>query len=268
MAKLDFAIIASTKDAAGMNIAGQLHKIQEFPANIGGKKIDIFFVDDELIHCENLDNGIDADAFIFASKHVSKAGVNSLTVHSLGNWGAAERGGREKSLVSCPATLMKLCLALLEEKASAKKFDYEIAQEATHHGPYLEKPAMFIEIGSEEERWKDERAGTLIAETIIEAIGSFGSSDKNEKVAVGLGGLHYARSFKKVMLSKDVAVSYICPKHSLEFLDAGMLRQAMLNSIPKADSVIVDWKGLGKEKKRIELLLRSLGINYRRTSEF
>ncbi len=268
MEKLDFAIIASTRDAAGMNIAGQLQKMQKFPASIGGSKADVFLVDDELIHCENIDQKIGAGTFIFASQHVSEAKVHSLTVHSIGNWGAASKGGREKSLVSCPSDLMKAFLKLLAEKASAARLDYEVVQEATHHGPYLEKPAVFIEIGSDEGRWKDVDAGKIVAETIVEAIGGFGSDDKKVRVAVGLGGLHYASAFRKAMLSDDVSVGYICPKHSLELLDGEMLKQAMRKSVPNADSAILDWKGLGKEKGRIVQLLSSLGINYRRTSEF
>ncbi len=266
MPKLDFAIIASKKDAAGVNIAGQLRKMQKFPARTAGKKADIFLVDNELINCENIDKEIDAGIFIFASRHVSEAKVHSLTVHSIGNWGAASRGGSEKSLVSCPSALMKAFFNILEKRSAAAKLDYEVVQEATHHGPYLEKPAVFIEIGSDEKRWKDFTAGKIVAETIMEAIGVFGSS--KVKSAVGLGGPHYASNFRKVMLSDELAVGYICPKHSLELLDGEMLRQAMLKSVPKADSAILDWKGLGKEKGRIVQLLRSLNITYRRTSEF
>lgn len=269
MEKLNFAIVASKKDAAGMNIAEQLRLLEEFPAAIGGKKVDVFLVDDELIHCENIDKEIDAGVFIFASRHVSKAKVHSLTVHSLGNWGVAERGGKDGSLVRCPAALMKLCLSMLAEKASAARLDYEVVQEATHHGPYLEKPAMFIEIGSDEERWKDEKAGKIVAEAICGAIKNLdGSSENAIKAAVGIGGLHYSSNFKKVMLSDGFSVAYVCPKHELGLLDAEMLKQAMQKSAPKAESVILDWKGLGKEKERIRQMLQALGISYGRTSEF
>ncbi len=267
MTKLDFAIIASRKDAAGMNIAEQLRLLQEFPAEIRGRKADVFLVDNELIDCENIDKEIGADAFIFASRHVSKANVHSLTVHAIGNWGAATRGGRDRSLVSCPSLLMKKCLQMMAENASAARLDYDVVQEATHHGPYLSKPAMFIEIGSDENRWKDERAGKAVAEAITGAMRSLGSScDETTKTAVGLGGLHYASNFRKAMLSSDYSVSHVCPKHELEALDEELLIQAMQNSVPKADSVMLDWKGLGKEKERIALLLRSLGINHQRTS--
>ncbi len=265
---LDFAIMASKKDAAGMNIAGQLRLLHDFPAEIGGSRVGIFIVDDELIHCENIDKQVDAGVFIFASRHVSKANVHSLTVHSIGNWGSAKAGGRGRRLVKCPSALMKQCIKLLVEKASAAHLDYEIVQEATHHGPYLEKPAMFIEIGSDEERWNDKKAGKAVAEAICGAIKNLGSSENSVKAAVGIGGLHYASNFRKVMLSDSFSIAHICPKHELALLDAEMLKQAMDSSMPRASSVIVDWKGLGKEKERVVQLLRSLGISYSRTSEF
>lgn len=269
MPKLDFAIIASKKDAAGMNIAGQLRLLHDFPAEIGGRKVGIFIADDELIHCENIDNEIDAGVFIFASRHVSKANVHSLTVHGIGNWGNAKAGGRARSLVACPSALMKQCMKLLTEKALAERLDYKVVQEATHHGPYIEKPAMFIEIGSDEGRWNDEEAGKIVAEAICGAIKNFGGSSENAvKAAVGIGGLHYASNFRKVVLSEGFSVSHICPKHELGLLDAEILKQAMDKSVPKAASAILDWKGLGKEKERIVQLLHSLGVSYSRTSQF
>jgi len=264
MEKLDVAIIASKKDIAGMNIAEQLQKMQQFPATIGSKKVGLFLREQDIITLENIDKEIDADIFVFASKHVSEAGVNSLTVHSLGNWSTAERGGKERTLVRCPSAFMKSCLKILAAKAEEAKLEYEVAQEATHHGPYIDKPGMFIEIGSDESRWKDAEAGKVIASTIIEVIRTM--NHDNITTVVGVGGLHYAYNFKKIMLNSDVAVSYVCSKHLLEALDEDMLTQAMQKS--EAGSVVLDWKGLGKEKAKLLQLLEKLSIKYQKTKEF
>ena len=264
MEKLDVAIIASKKDMAGMNIAEQLQQMQTFPAVIGSKRVDLFLRDEHITEADNVDREIDAEVFIFASRHVSKAGVHSLSVHSIGNWGKAFGGGQDKTLVRCPAALMKSCLKLLMTKAD--KIDYEVIQEATHHGPYLEKPVMFIEIGSDEEHWKDEKAGKVVAATIIEALKIY--DNRKIKTVIGLGGPHYASNFGRVLVSEDVAISYLCPKYLLETLDESMLRQAMQKSIPKAESVVLDWKGLGQEKDRIVKLLDKLGIPYKKTREY
>ena len=33
--------------------------------------------------------------------------------------------------------------------------EYDITLEATHHGPLLDSPTLYLEIGSDEERWSD-----------------------------------------------------------------------------------------------------------------
>jgi len=269
MEKLDVAIVVSSKDSAGMNIAEQLQQMQEFPSTVGDKKIDLFFREEYIIAPDSIDKEIDAGIFMFASRHVSNAGIHSLSIHSIGNWGKRMGSGKARSLVPAPAALMKTCFKLLIENAEKAKLDYEIIQEATHHGPCMEKPSMFIEIGSDEEHWKDESAGKVVAATIIGAIKNFGSS-RNEKIktVIGLGGMHHSPNFAKVMLADNTAVSYVCPKYMLESLDERMLKQAMQKSIPRAGSVVLDWKGLGKEKERIVKLLQEASINYERTKDF
>ncbi len=265
METADIAIIASTKDMAGMNIARQLQKMQKFPAIIGDKKVALHTLDKNITQLEDLDKEINAQIFIFASKHVSKAGVHSLTVHSIGNWSEANAGGKNKTLVAAPAILMKECFRLLNENASQEKLDHEVVQEATHHGPHLEKPAMFIEIGSDEERWQDETAGKVVARAILKAIQNYSGKGKS---AVALGGLHYCTNFSKVSLNSNLAIGIVCPKHHLASLDEQMLRQAMDKSVPKAEVVVLDWKGMGTEKDRVVKLLESAGIPFERTRDY
>ena len=266
MEKLDFAIIVSNQDAAGMNVRDRLLEMERFPLT-GPVKADVFLREEPITDLEGIDQEIDADVFIFASRHVSRSGVHSLTVHSIGNWGEAAFGGKDRMLVSCPALLMKTCFKLLVEGAVETGLDYEVMQEATHHGPYLEKPSMFIEIGSSEDRWKDKAAGKVVAAAIISAIkGREGNGGL--KAVVGIGGMHHSPNFRKVMLSEDVTVSYVCPKYMLETLDANTLKQAVEKSVPRAESVMLDWKGLGSEKKRIIELIGELGIGYGKTRDF
>ena len=266
MVKLDYAIIVSSRDPAGMNIGEQLAHLQHFPTTISDKKVNIFVKDEAITELDDIDKEIDADVFVFASKHVSKNGVNSLTVHSIGNWGKAMFGGRDRTLVKVPANLLKNCFRLLVKKTTQAKLDYYVMQEATHHGPYLDKPTMFIEIGSSEERWKDTAAGKVVAATILEAIEKDQGSNEI-KVVVGIGGMHHSPNFGKVMLVDDVAVSYVCPKYMLESLDADILKQAIEKSLPKASNVVLDWKGLGQEKGRIIKMLEDLGLGYDRTKD-
>ena len=48
--------------------------------------------------------------------------------------------------------------------------------EATHHGPLIDKPCVFIEIGSSETDYTNRRAGFIIAKTIYETVKEFKES--------------------------------------------------------------------------------------------
>ena len=64
--------------------------------------------------------------------------------------------------------------------------NFQITLECTHHGPFIDKPCIFIEIGSTENEWKNRKAGFIIAKTIKEIINEFKENTYNE-VAVGIG---------------------------------------------------------------------------------
>src|SRR3989338_6875069 len=113
MDKPDIAIVVSKKDPAGMNIREQLLQFQQFPSVIGSKKVNLFVREEGITETEAAGKEISAGVFIFASRHVSKAGVHSLSVHSIGNWGKALGGGKDKTLVPAPAILMKGFFKLL-----------------------------------------------------------------------------------------------------------------------------------------------------------
>jgi len=268
------AIIVSKKDPAGMNIASFLEK-----EDLAQYNASLHYVDKESIYNENIDKEIEADMFIFATKHQSAKGVHSLSCHAPGNWGKAEAGGFDRKLCVAPALLLKEAFVLLNKLG--KDMHHEITLECTHHGPYLEKPCMFIEIGSDEGNWKNEEAGKLICEVIIDLLkriddimnivpnsSSGAQTNKdNYKVAFGIGGLHYPGTFNRRMLETDIAIGHICPKYALGNLDEEMILQAISKTVPKPDFVLLDWKGLGKEKQRIVGLLNELGIEYKRSDK-
>ena len=51
----------------------------------------------------------------------------------------------------------------------------------------------------------------------------------------------------------------------LGMLDKRMILQAIEKTIPKPDFILLDWKGLGKEKQRIVRLLDEMKIEYKRS---
>ncbi len=267
---MEFGIIVSSKDLAGLNIKNSLLELGFEPDGefddsqvykLGNAKL--YTVKKDSVDCENLDQEIQADLFIFATKHESKAQISSLSVHTQGNWGEAMMGGKDNELAVAPALHLKKALNKLNELG--KDTQFEIIQECTHHGPYIEKPSMFIEIGSSEEHWNDKTAANIIAKTILDLISS---EPKQYQTAVGIGGLHHTPSFKKIILNSEIAIGHVCPKYKLDDLNLELLGQAINRTIPKADLIILDWKGLGPYKEKIKHITDQTDLEIKRTKEF
>ena len=277
----------SKKDPAGLNIKENLLKL--FPFKETDEKFDnnsvyqlnnikIYTTEKESIYCENIDKKISSfwdgrmgveggqtnhpDLIIFATKHQSESRINSLSVHAPGNWSKAEFGGKDNQLCVAPASLLKTALLKLEELAQST--DFKIIQECTHHGPYLEKPCMFIEIGSDLEQWHNKEAGKLIAKTIMFILTA---KTPEYKTAVGIGGLHHTPIFKKVMLSTNYAFGHVCPKYNLENLNKKMIQQAIIKTQEKVDLIVLDWKGLGQHKEKVVNILNELNLKYKKAKE-
>lgn len=228
--------------------------------------------DEEIIHIDVSTQEKETDYFIFASTHRSEQHNKTLTVHPIGNWGKAELGGKERTLCGSSAHLLKVFFQELRSQAEKAGIPYQCSLEATHHGPYTQKPAMFIEIGSSEEEWNDAQAADVVARTILEGIKRFGEVEagqragetKEWKAALALGGGHYCQAFNKHVLEGEYAISHICSKYALPHLDEEMLRQAINTTEEKVSLALLDWKGLAGEKQRILALLEKAGLEYER----
>ncbi|MBI4153799.1 D-tyrosyl-tRNA(Tyr) deacylase [Candidatus Woesearchaeota archaeon] len=251
---MKIALLFTTKDPASMNIRENLLKL-------GVEKdarFELHTIEGSLLHSEETCSRIHTDAIIFCSKHQSSAGVHSMTVHFTGNWGKADLGGKDSELSMASPSLAKNLFLELKQRAAK---EWEVTLEATHHGPRIAIPSLFIEIGSNEEMWKDHGAGKIIAETILAGV-----SDKKCSIALGLGSTHYPLTFNRVMAETNVAMAHICPKHALQFFDEAMLEKALEASSERVDLVLLDWKGMGGEKQRIVELLEQKGVKWRKSS--
>lgn len=264
------AIIIWNKDPAGMNVKNNLIESfgfekteekydEEFVYELGNAKL--YTIKQRHVEADNLDKKIKADQFIFATTHKSEVGKPSLSVHTPGNWNKAELGGKERKLCIAMPSLMKN--AYLELKKLNHLKEFEVTLECTHHGPYIEKPCMFIEIGSSLKEWENKDAGKINAEAIVNIL----KKQSNYKSAIGIGGPHYANNFNKVLERTDIATAHICPKYMLEYLDEEMIKQAIEKTNEKVELILLDWKGLGKEKARVVKLLDKLKIKYERINK-
>jgi len=247
---MQFCIVVSRQDTAGMNIASFLGG--RLPANSS-----FHFIDGNQCFADSVDE-IRADFFVFASKHRAASGRPSLTCHAIGNWGKAEAGGREKTLVKTSSFLLRNYLLELNRLKIEKNLPFDVTMECTHHGPFLRKPVVFIEVGSSEPQWNDKLACAAVAEAISKATSLKCPSDVTP--VIGIGGTHYCSEFSKLVLRKPFAFSHVCPEHMLQFLDDALLQQAISCSLESPRMIVVDWKGLGKEKARVMDLLSRQGL--------
>lgn len=257
----NFLIVASKKDTAGINITTQLSQFGNFK---------FYLVDDEIIFDENLDmEKINSyDFVIFVSKHKSESNDKSLCVHVPGNWNFAEFGGKTKKVCKSSALFFKKIFENLNKNFSKNPLNgFKVTLEVTHHGPLIDKPCIFIEIGSTEREWGDKKAGFLIAKTIFETISDFQENPYNE-IALAIGGPHYCPSFNKIQSNSNIAISHIIPQYAIPITEE-MIKQAIEKTEEEVDMILLDWKGLGKSEKRKDILdvLNKFFIPIKKTSE-
>ncbi len=236
----EFAIENKRGDTDGESYRSLCHK------NI---QLHIFFGD--LLTLENIDSVYSrADVFIFLSKHRSHSSIPTLTCHFTGNFSADNSyGGNPRQIAISYPSLQKGYLKAITA-AKHKVPEYEVIIEATHHGPTsLNKPVLFIELGSSEKQWADENAAAVICDTILDILQN--GFERCEKVGIGLGGTHYPKKFNNLLLESKFGLAAVASKHNLEAVDDAMLNQMIEKSIEKVTCIVLDSKGLGRDKDRI-----------------
>lgn len=268
-----YLIIASKKDLAGINITTQLSQFRKNPllSGMGDKQnFDFYLIETEIVD----DSGLDKtkienyDFVIFASKHESVKKEKTLSIHAPGNWRNADFGGEPKKICPTSALFQKQMFEKLNENAKSHNMkEYNITLECTHHGPLINKPCIFIEIGATENEWKDRRAGFVVAKTIRDLIENFKTNPYNE-VAFAIGGPHYCPNFNKIQLNSNVAISHVIPQYALP-LDEEMVKEALEKTEEEVDFAVLDWKGIGnsESRKQIISILDKFYIRYKKTGE-
>jgi len=200
----------------------------------------------------------DAEYYIFASTHKSKSNSKSLTVHTPGNWNAADMGGLPRTLnIALPIQLKAAAQKMAQLAPSLP--GWQVSVEVDHHGPTLSRPVMFAEIGSTEAEWSVPEAGKIVAEAIVAAI----RCRESYPVKIGFGGTHYAPKFTPKITGGQEAFGHLVSGYSLERAapDEEMVMQAFSKNSPKAAGAMVDWKGVkGEARTALISVLDSCGI--------
>ena len=208
------------------------------------------------LNSEFLNGMKDPECIIFLSAHSSAKGVESFTVHSEGNWGReAALGGKGRSLsVAAPLYMLKLARIMGNSERGGSNFVYE----ATHHGPLLNTPSLFMEFGGGEGAKMNKPKAEMLAEYAYRILDA---DDYHEKVVVGIGGQHYSEKFTRLALSKGYAFAHIMPKYYCSEVE--MLEQAFERSSPKPSAAVIEWKSIKAETRNsIIKKLNDMGMEY------
>jgi D-aminoacyl-tRNA deacylase len=254
-------MVASNKDAASLNIKkqilshytfGKMAKVFQhchvYTANIKGKTLNLVTLKDDLVEAQDLPNKFpNAKLIVFISRHSSQSGKPTLSVHVPGNFGDAELGGLPRRLSFSPAYAMQNALKALtyyKEKLSLK---YEVSFECTHHGPSLDVPSMFIELGSSAEQWGDLKAAEAVAHSAIYAVANYTAT--SSPVVLGIGGPHYNQRFTIMALVGEFAFGHIIPKYATHLVNDKMLSECVEKTLEKVQLAVLDWKGIKSEDK-------------------
>ena len=265
-------IIWSKPNVAGDNICTYISN--EYGIKDSHKERLHFFKTDKDVLYFNYPNGrinqednIKNDYIIVPSTHKSVKNIRCFTTHCPGNWEEADLGGDPKTLNWSYASFMKKVLMRIKdnyEQSFANTLgERMISYEVDHHGPTLSPtmriPVIFVEIGSTEKEWNDEKAVKLIGDSIMQAIDDV----HDEQPYFGIGGGHYAPRFTSLTLDHNYAFGHILPKYRENSFNEEMFRQAVERNKEGPAKVVIDWKGLTSGfRKRAIKVLDSMGVEW------
>jgi len=264
-------IVASTQDTAGMSIAQKIieqyklrktsqiyHDLPVYQQLFEDTEIKLVIVRTETIETQYITNDFTPELIIFVSRHSSQSGIPTLSVHTPGNLTSqAEKGGLPRQISMSPASAMKEALEEMARQIREKQLDYKVSYECTHHGPSLNVPAMFAELGSSPPQWKDVNAAEAVAHAAITAA----RTHAVYPTAIGIGGPHYNAKFTKIVFTTPTAFGHMIPKHVISQIDTSMLEQCTIRTVEKVETVILDWKGIkGEDKPNLLKTIAQTGL--------
>tara|TARA_B100001741_G_C16482426_1_gene565540 strand:- start:229 stop:1077 length:849 start_codon:yes stop_codon:yes gene_type:complete len=251
-------IISSEADTASINLRDRLLEMAEWneigsfddrtmwtlAKNYGGfcKKGTCLITIKELhIYAEKIDKIWETqfdrkiDNIVFLSRHKAASGRPSLTVHPIGNWGTAEYGGKESKVSgAAPEWMTGLLLNIRNNRISG----YDVCFEATHHGPLLETPTMFLEIGSSESEWEKKGPARALIKSLLRLEPAEGIN------VIGIGGGHYTPRFTEAAFSHEVCFGHMVANYGVSVLSPKLITEAIRRS--NADGIYFHRKGMKK----------------------
>jgi D-aminoacyl-tRNA deacylase len=264
-------IVASRKDVASMNIRQQVLSNYDFEKTadsfhhdviyhreVEGNEVKLVTIREETIYYQAITDHFSPQLIIYLSRHSSKSGTPTLSVHVPGNLASAEKGGIPRKVSIAPANAMKKALLELTQQRNMLGLDYKVSYECTHHGPSLDVAAMFVELGSSPAQWEDVKAAEAVAHA---AITSIHKHLVPATVAVGIGGPHYNEKFTRMALEDDFAFGHIIPKYAVSQVNSNIIEQCIDRTVERVERVVLDWKGIsGADKVVLVKTLQEIGV--------
>lgn len=270
-------LVASNKDVAGMTIIRQVldhypfkvtgttfQKNPIYHAHVNKKEVTLIILKEETIEAQDLtENFTKPELVVFVSRHSSTSGKPTLSVHTPGNISSAEFGGLPKQVSISPATAMRDVLKALAFFKEGMELNYEVSYECTHHGPSLDAPTMFVELGSSEEQWRDSKAAEAVAHAAMSAIGKFKVT--NNKAVLGIGGTHYNQKFTRMTLEDKAVFGHMIAKYAVSMVDGEIIRHCIDMTLEKVDFAVLDWKGIkSADKPKLLKALEGAELPYKK----
>ncbi len=265
--KPSLLFIVSRKDPAGLLMAE--HLMDLFNLELVSEDVFMFedrdwylaYVNEDIIHTDNVDKrlGFNPETIIFLSRHSSRSGSPTLSVHVTGNpTGEAAFGGSPYSLAISHPILMRSTLYYMRQLSEEKGLKYRVSLEVTHHGPTeISSPLMFVEVGSSIEQWKDRDATRTAVDSLIMAI----KNPLEGVAAVGFGGPHYAPTFTRYTFERGFAFGHILSKHVLGETPMDIILDAFRKTMDTHVAVF-NWKGIpGGLRRKLYEELSEIGID-------
>ena len=255
-------IIASNADSASINLRNRLlemsswtkcgeydgndmWEITEDRGDYCKKGTRLISINNIHIKAERIDEdyerkeNVKINNIIFLSRHKAASGKPSLTVHPIGNWGKAEYGGEEGKIT--PAS-PKIMTSLLREIKENQLEGFDVCFEATHHGPLLNTPTIFLEIGSTENEWEDRIPAKALIKSLLEVKYIDGIN------VIGIGGGHYTPRFTEAALTHKVNFGHMVANYGIPFVNTKVIRNAIEAS--SAEGVYFHKKAMKKSTYR------------------
>jgi D-aminoacyl-tRNA deacylase len=264
-------IVASRKDVASMNIRQQVLSNYDFEKTadrfhddviyyieIEGNEVKLVTINEEAIYYQAITDHFSPQLIIYLSRHSSKSGTPTLSVHTPGNLASAEKGGIPKRVSIAPANAMREALLELIRQRSRLSMDYKVSYECTHHGPSLDVATMFVELGSSPIQWKDAKAAEAVAHAAMASIHKHSTSSA---IAVGIGGPHYNEKFTRMALEDNFAFGHIIPKYAISQVNSNVIEECIDRTVERVELAVLDWKGIsGADKMPCVKALEQIGV--------